>query len=154
MVSIHRIPFVVYLTIRVLCFIFRLKREAHPSLASRFQAPENCPIVSKRATPNFTPIHVYHTLYTRYAYRVDTPQANEHNSGCIDTTYPTSFFVALFLTMVECFLRTFELSKPKRKNTPLSICLSPPPQLRAKHRHKDGAKIKIFNEKYNDKEGI
>lgn len=27
MVSIHRIPFVVYLTIRVLCFIFRFKRE-------------------------------------------------------------------------------------------------------------------------------
>ena len=26
MVSIHRIPFVVYLTIRVLCFIFQFKR--------------------------------------------------------------------------------------------------------------------------------
>ena len=26
MVSIHRIPIVVYLTIRVLCFIFRFKR--------------------------------------------------------------------------------------------------------------------------------
>ena len=49
------------------------KREAHPSLAPQFKAPENCPIVSKRATPNFTLIHVYHTLYTRYAYRVDTP---------------------------------------------------------------------------------
>ena len=34
MVSIHRIPFIVYLIIRALCFIFRLKREAHPSLAS------------------------------------------------------------------------------------------------------------------------
>ena len=49
------------------------KREAHPSLASLSKAPENCLSMSKRATPNFTPIHVYHTLYTRYAYRADTP---------------------------------------------------------------------------------
>ena len=40
------------------------KREAHPSLAPRFQAPENCPPLSKRATPNFTPIHLYHNSYT------------------------------------------------------------------------------------------
>ena len=52
---------------------YKQKREAHPSLASQFKAPENCPPLSKRATPNFTPIHVYHTLYARYAYRVDTP---------------------------------------------------------------------------------
>ena len=51
----------------------QIKREAHPSLASRFQAPENCPPLSKRATPNFTPIHIYHTLYTRYTYGKDTP---------------------------------------------------------------------------------
>ena len=49
------------------------KREAHPSLASLSKAPENCLSMPKRATPNFTPIHVYHTLYTRYAYRADTP---------------------------------------------------------------------------------
>ena len=52
---------------------YKQKREAHPSLASLSKAPENCLSMPKRATPNFTPIHVYHTLYTRYAYRVDTP---------------------------------------------------------------------------------
>lgn len=31
MVSIHIVPIVVYLTIRVLCFIFRFKREITPA---------------------------------------------------------------------------------------------------------------------------
>ena len=33
MVSIHRIPIVLYLTIRVLCFVFRFKREALHTVA-------------------------------------------------------------------------------------------------------------------------
>ena len=73
MVSIHLVHVIVYLIIRVISSTFRFKREAHPSLASRFQAPENCPPLSKRATPNFTPIWIYHTLYTRYTYRADAP---------------------------------------------------------------------------------
>ena len=49
------------------------KREAHSSLASLSKAPENCPLLSKRATPNFTPICIYQSLHTHYAYCVDTP---------------------------------------------------------------------------------
>ena len=106
MVSIHRIPFVVYLTIRVLCFIFRLKREAHPSLASpsrRLRIAQQCRNEQLRTSRRYMYIsYPIHPL----CLSCNTPQANEHNSGCIDTTYLTSFFVALFLTMVECFLRT------------------------------------------------
>ena len=43
MVSIHKVPVIVYLIIRVISSTFRFKREAHPLLASRFKAPENCP---------------------------------------------------------------------------------------------------------------
>ena len=52
---------------------YKQKREAHSSLASRFKASWKLPIVSKRATPNFTPIRIYQSQYTRYAYRADAP---------------------------------------------------------------------------------
>ena len=52
---------------------YKQKREAHPSLASRFKASWKLPIVSKRATPNFTPICIYQSRYAHYAYGTDTP---------------------------------------------------------------------------------
>jgi len=53
---------------------YKQKREAHSPLASRFKASWKLPIVSKRATQNFTPIRIYHhALYTHYAYGADTP---------------------------------------------------------------------------------
>ena len=50
MVSIHRIPIVLYLTIRVLCFAFRFKREALYCHSLHALRPFHVPIVVKRAT--------------------------------------------------------------------------------------------------------
>ena len=51
MVSIHKVPVIVFLIIRVICFIYRFKRGASSlSLASRLKALE-LPDQSKRATP-------------------------------------------------------------------------------------------------------
>ena len=51
MVSIHKVPVIVYLIIRVISSTFRFKREApKQSLAPRSEAPRNVPCLSKRAT--------------------------------------------------------------------------------------------------------
>ena len=50
MVSIHIVPIVVYLTIRVLCFIFRFKREAPQLLLAPHPEALGLPYKSKRTT--------------------------------------------------------------------------------------------------------
>ena len=66
MVSIHRILIVLYMTIRVLCFVFRFKREAHSSLASRFKASWKLP--TNVETSNFELHADMNKLHHVYAY--------------------------------------------------------------------------------------
>ena len=56
---------------------FFVARKAEADLCEIFideiRVKLNIPMLSKRATPNFTPIYVYQTLYTHYAYDADAP---------------------------------------------------------------------------------
>ena len=78
------------------------KREAHSSLASLPKAPENC-LTCRNEQLRTSRRYDISNPYTHYTYGADTPLANEHNTGCIDTTYPTHFFIALFLTGLKVF---------------------------------------------------
>ena len=50
----------------------KTEREAHLSLASRFKAPENA-YYSRNEQLRTSRRYVNQSLYTRYAYRADTP---------------------------------------------------------------------------------
>ena len=64
MVSIHRVPVIAYLIIRVIYFTFRFKREAPELLpAPRSEAPENCPVSRSEQRRSPTPICIT-ILYT------------------------------------------------------------------------------------------
>ncbi|MBQ8242243.1 MAG: hypothetical protein IJZ40_02025 [Bacteroidaceae bacterium] len=70
-------------------------------------------------------MRIYEALYTTFAYGVDTPWADKQNRDVYNHT-PRAFPRCFVLDISLIVFQDFRPSKPKRKNTPLPICLSPP----------------------------
>ena len=102
MVSIHRIPIVLYLTIRVLCFVFRFKREALHTVA-RFTI-WGLRIAHPAETSN---VRAHADMY-------NTTSIPEAAMECMDTPMAVRYLSYVYNTPTEhlrCFVfdRTFEI---------------------------------------------